>query len=207
MRAIACSVLLVVLSSSACTSGSSTAAPSPKSGTPAAFCPVLVDLAVESALAGAAVDDSAGPEVVSGPEFARTRALLGDLIQVAPPRVRELVEAASFEPDEGEVADPDAANAMWTAIAELPSSCTSDQTPECTARLTAFRQEPSSAAPTEAEIASLTEVCSAPPYLAGTDECDALALAILHGGAPEDEDEDEAAGELPILEHFAERCQ
>lgn len=197
MRAFASTVLCVVLLGSACTSGDDTAARAAESGTPEAFCPVLVDLAVESALANVAVGDSSGPEAVNGPEFARTRELLGELIEVAPPRVRELVEAASFEPDKGEVADQDAAKAMYTALADLHTSCTSDQTAECTDRLTALRQETSPAAFTDPKIASATEVCSAPPYLAGTDECDTLALAIF---------QDDGDGELPIIEHFAERC-
>lgn len=107
------------------------------------------------------------------------------------------MEAASFDPDKGEVADPDAAAAMWTAIADLPASCTSEQTPACTGGLAAVRRETRPAAFSDAKIASLTEGCSAPPYLARTDECDTLALAILHG---------DGDTELPILEHFTERC-
>lgn len=196
MKRFACTVLFVVLSVSACTSEDDTAASASESGTPEAYCPVLVDLAVESALAGAAVDDSAGPGVINGPEFAGTRELFGELIQVVPPRVRELFDAAGFEPEKGEVADPDAARAMYEAIADLPASCTGEQPAECTDRITALRQETNPAAFTDAKGRSLTEVCSAPSYLAGSDECDALALAILREGD----------GELPILEHFAERC-
>ena len=198
MKAFGCIVLFIVLSGSACTSDDDTAVSAAESGTPEAFCPLVIDVAVESALAGDAVGNSAGPVVVNGPEFARTRELIGDLIEAAPARVRDLAEAASFEPDDREVADEDAARAMWMAIADLPASCTGDQAAECTDQLAALRQQRSPAVFTDAELSSLTEICSASPYLAGTDECDALALAILH------DDED---SELPIVQHFAEHCE
>lgn len=197
MKAFGCIVLFVVLSGSACASGDDNAASAAETGTPEAFCPLMVDFAVESELAGSALGDSAG-EAINGPEFARSLELLGELIEAAPPRVRELVEAASFEPDDGEVVDEDAARAMWMAIADLPASCTGDQTAQCTDRLATLRQETSPAAFTDAELSSLAEVCSAAPYLAGADKCDTLALAILH---------DEGDSELPILEHFLEHCE
>lgn len=202
MNACACVVLLAALSLSGCTSGDDTAASGARSGTPEAFCPVLVDLAVESALAGQAVGDSAGPVNLNGPQFARTRELFGELVQAVPPRVRELVDAAGFEPEKGEVADPEAARAMYEAIAELPASCTGTQTPECTRRLAAVRQETSPAGFADTKVSPLTEDCSAPAYLAGTDECDVLALALLQ----DTRGEGDAGSGLPIVEHFAERC-
>ena len=197
MKAFACAVLLVALAGSACTSGDGTPVSTAKSGAPEAYCPLVVEMGVESALAGAELGESAGPEAVSGPEFARTRELLGELIEAAPSRVREAVDAASFEPENGEVADPAAAEAMWTILGELPASCTGAQTAECTGRLAGMRQETSPAGFTDANIASTTKACSAASYLAGTEACDTVALAILH---------DEGDGELPILQHFAERC-
>lgn len=197
MRSPACIVLFVALACAACTSGDSSAASTPETGTPEAFCPPLVDLAVESALAGAAVGD-AGPEAVDGPEFVRTRELLGELIEAAPARVRELVDEASFDPGEGEVLDEDAGRAMWMALADLPDECTGDQTAECTDRLRAVRQEANPTAATDAEISSLSEVCSAAPYLSSTDACDTFALALL---------DDDGDSELAILEHYAERCR
>ena len=197
MKTIAPAVVLVALFAGACTSGDATPVAVAKSGTPEAFCPLLVEMAVESALAGAELGESAGPASVSAPEFARTRELLGELIEAAPPRVLEAANAASFEPENGEVADPDAAEAMWTAIGELPASCTGEQTAECTGRLGAIRREATSAAFTDAALAPVTEACSAASYLAGSGACDTVALAILR---------DQGDGELPILQHFAERC-
>ena len=188
MKAFACTVLLAVLAGSACTSeGENNAAPpsDAKRGTPEAYCPALIAFAVEGALANVAVgpSPSAGPDVVSGPEFARTRELLGELIAVAPPEV----EAAARQGRE-----------PITAIAGLRPSCVGDQTAQCSERLSEIRQETTTAAYTDARVASVTDACSAPPYLAGTDECDTLALALL-------EDEDGASG-TAIVEHFAERC-
>jgi hypothetical protein len=188
MKAYACAVILVLLSGSACTSGGESSAAPPsdsKRGEPQAFCPALVDFSVEGALANVAVgpSPSAGPEVVSGPEFARTRELLGELIAVAPPQV----EASATQGHD----------ALFTAIADLVPSCVGDQTAQCRDRLSVLRQETTTAAFTDARVASITEVCTAPPYLAGTDECDALALALLA----------EEGSELPVIQHFDERCR
>lgn len=186
MKGFACAVLLVGLLGSGCTSGgeSNSAPPSDaERGTPEAFCPVLVDGLVESAVAVAAVSPTAGPDVVNGPEFARTRELIGELIAVAPPEVQS---AAS----QGQTA-------LFTAFDELRPACFGDQPAQCSDRLSELRQETTTAAFTDARVASVTEACSAPPYLAGTDECDTLALAVL---------KDDGDTEQLIIKHFAERC-
>ena len=184
MKWFACAVLLGGLFGSGCTSetGNNAAPPSDADrGTPEAYCPALVDVSVEGAKAAAAVSATAGPDVVNGPEFARTRELLGELIAVAPPEV----EAKARQGQE-----------PITAIVALVPSCVGDQTAQCKDRVSELRQETNAAAFTGARIASVTEACSAPSYLAGTAECDTLALALLEG---------EGAGEA-LLQHFDDRC-
>lgn len=184
MRGLACAVLIVGLLGSGCTSGGEDdAAPAADAerGTPEAYCPALVDFGVESARAAAAVSPTAGPDAVSGPEFARTRELLGELLVVAPPDV-EMTARQGREP--------------ITAIAALRPSCVGDQSARCSDSLAELRQETSAPAFTDARVSSVTEACAAPAYLAGTRECDALALALLEG---------DGAGK-PLIEHFAARC-
>lgn len=186
-------LVLVVLVVGACTSGDSEEA---AAGTRDAYCPVLVELAVESARAGEAVGDDAGPNAVNRPEFERTRELMRELLTTAPDRVRELTEAASFDPSAGESVDGDAAIAMWEAIAGLAPECAGTQTSDCENALASLRQ-----APTTEELDSMRDSaqdeCSPPVYLRNGDDCGVLSLAVLL---------DDGDSELPVVERTAEAC-
>lgn len=135
---------------------------------------------------------------MNGPEFAETREALGELISVAPERVRELAEAAAVSPDGPELLPDDTAgNAMWMAISELPASCAGSQSTECTDGLATLRQTTDASTLSDEAVASLSETCDAEPYLAGSAQCDTLALAVL---------QDDGDTESPFIERYADRC-
>jgi len=157
----------------------------------------VVNFVVQTASAYAAVGDAAGPGAVNGPEFAETRDALGQLISLAPDQVRELAEAANVSAEDPELPDDTSASAMWAAIAQLPASCTGTQSEECTSGLAGLRQASDASALSDEAVASLTETCDAEPYLAGSAECDTIALALL---------QDNGDTQLPVVQRYADRC-
>ena len=185
---------LVVLVAGGCTSDDSDEGAAP--GTRDAYCPVLVEFLVEGALASEAVGDDAGANALDGPEFARTRELMGELLDSAPARVRELAEEASFDPSAGESRDDDAALAMWTAIAELAPECAGTQAAACTDSLADLRQA-ATAEELDSKSAMAERDCSPPEHLQNEDDCGLFSLAVLM---------DDGDSELPVVERTSESC-
>lgn len=195
-RLTACAVAVLVVAG--CSSSGGDPDEVAEAGTPAAYCPVIVDLVVESHLAGATVGDDGGPDVVAGPAFAGVREELGRLVELGPERIRELAADASFDPASGETADPVATRAFYGALSQLPASCLADLEPaSCRDDVAALLDTPDRAALDEIDLAALGEECAGAVPLTGLDPaCRALGTALLIGEA-----------EAPhLVDRYVNRC-
>jgi hypothetical protein len=96
---IATAALLVV---AGCTGPSGDAT---EAGTPAAFCPAIVEVAAEMAVASAEVGDELGPNSINRPEFATARAAVESFFNAAPADINDKLLAAGYHPELGEEPD------------------------------------------------------------------------------------------------------